>query len=99
MLGKWLDDLAAEQTELWREGVPPFVVPDVTTKAHVEDHGFWPHLPNAAWDDAAVLVPRSLYLASGDMKVLERQFGSTTTWVDWGVRRHDQLQPLRARPW
>ncbi|OCT53203.1 hypothetical protein CLCR_10222 [Cladophialophora carrionii] len=87
MLGNWLDDLAAEQMEPWREGVPPFVVPDVITKAHPDDDDFWPHIPNAVWDDAAVLVPWSLYLASGDKEVLEKQYASMTSWIDRGIPR------------
>jgi alpha-L-rhamnosidase len=87
LLGNWLEDLAAEQMEPQREGIPPFVVPDVITMAHADDHDFWPHLPNAVWDDAAVLVPWSLYLASGDQHILEKQFQSMTTWIDHGIRR------------
>lgn len=87
MLGNWLDDVAVEQMEPWREGIPPFVVPDVITKAFPEDDDFWPHLPNAVWDDAVILVPWSLYLASGDKQVLEKQFESMTAWVDKGIRR------------
>ncbi|ETI27719.1 hypothetical protein G647_00168 [Cladophialophora carrionii CBS 160.54] len=79
--------LLAEQMEPWRERVPPFVVPDVITKAHPDDDDFWPHIPNAVWDDAAVLVPWSLYLASGDKEVLEKQYESMTSWIDRGLPR------------
>jgi len=53
---------------------------------------FWPALPNAVWDDAAILLPWSLFLASGDKGVLQKQYESMTTWIDKGIQRgHDSL--------
>lgn len=85
MLGNWLDDLAVEQAE--RNGVPPFVVPDVITKSHPGDDAYWPHIPNAVWDDVAVLLPWSLYQASGDLHMLRKQYESMKSWVDEGIKR------------
>lgn len=87
MLGNWLDDLAAEQLSPKNNGVPPFVVPDVITKAHAEDNDYWPAVPNAVWDDVAVLLPWSLYRASGDLNMLRKQYDSMKAWIDRGVRR------------
>ena len=87
MLGNWLEDLAAEQLSPEHNGVPPFVVPDVISKAHDKDDAFWPKIPNAVWDDVAVLLPTTLYQASGDTNVLQKQYQSMKAWLDRGVRR------------
>ncbi|KAJ9660793.1 hypothetical protein H2198_002332 [Neophaeococcomyces mojaviensis] len=87
MLGNWLDDLAAEQLSPKNNGVPPFVVPDVITKSHAEDNNYWPAIPNAVWDDVAVLLPWSLYRASGDLNMLRKQYDSMKAWIDRGIRR------------
>src|SRR6185437_2300632 len=39
-------------------------------------------LPAAAWGDAAVLVPWTLYQRYGDTGILETQFASMCAWVD-----------------
>lgn len=87
MLGNWLDDFAAEQLSPEHNGVPPFVVPDVISQAYEGDDDYWIKTPNAVWDDAAVLIPWSLYNASGDPAMLLRQLESMTTWLDKGVKR------------
>lgn len=67
----WLQDLAAEQ---WPDGHVPQFVPWV-------ECGF-PNFPTAAWGDAAVIVPWSLYEHDGDARVLERQYPSMRAWVE-----------------
>ncbi|XAS72909.1 family 78 glycoside hydrolase catalytic domain [Micrococcaceae bacterium Sec5.1] len=71
-LNSWLADLAAEQLP---DGSVPHVVPDVI-------HSTYTNAPTAAWGDAAVLVPWTLYQRTGDQQVLERQFASMCAWVD-----------------
>jgi alpha-L-rhamnosidase len=66
---KWLVDLAADQRS---SGSVPFVVPDVIGGAG-----------SAGWGDAATIVPWALYLAYGDTLVLERQYESMRSWVDF----------------
>lgn len=80
MLGNWLEDVAVEQLEDWRKGIPPLVVPDVIPPN-------WPHIPQAVWDDVTVLAPNVLYEYSGDKDILERQFRSMQAWIDQGVDR------------
>lgn len=87
MLNNWLDDLAVEQAE--RDGIPPFVVPDVITNSHPGETDYWPHIPNAVWDDVAVLLPWSLYQSSGDLHTLHKQYQSMKDWVDKGIKRGD----------
>lgn len=69
-LATWLADLADEQAE---QGTVPFYVPWVPLLGA---------LPTAAWGDAAVLVPWTLYRRSGDLEVLRRQWPSMKAWVD-----------------
>jgi alpha-L-rhamnosidase len=69
-LTSWLADLAAEQGA---NGVVPFVVPKVVPGADT---------PTAAWGDAAVIVPWTLYERYGDTGVLAAQYDSMRAWVD-----------------
>ncbi len=41
----------------------------------------------AAWADAGVICPWTLYLCYGDRRILERRYASMTRWVEWR-RRH-----------
>jgi alpha-L-rhamnosidase len=69
-LSSWLTDLAAEQSA---EGVVPFVVPNVLGNSVP---------PAAAWGDAAVMVPWTLYQHFRDERILARQYESMRAWVD-----------------
>lgn len=82
MLGNWLEDVAAEQLEDWRGGIPGLICPDVLPPN-------WPHIPQAVWDDVTILTPNDLYQYSADIDLLERQFVSMRTWLDKGVDRGD----------
>ncbi|TDD06270.1 alpha-L-rhamnosidase [Nonomuraea deserti] len=70
-LSSWLADLAAEQAQV---GTVPHYVPWVPLVFGVS--------PTAAWGDAAVLVPWTLYERTGDLGLLRRQYPSMTAWVD-----------------
>ena len=69
---KWLGDLAADQLE---DGRIPHVVPNVID-------GF----ASAAWADAGVIIPWTLYLTYGDERILQRQYRSMKAWVDHVTR-------------
>ncbi|ONI60767.1 hypothetical protein ALI44B_09335 [Leifsonia sp. ALI-44-B] len=71
VLASWLRDVEAEQSP---EGAVPNFVPWIAC-------GF-PEASSAAWGDAAVIVPWTMYLRNGDRGVLDRQFASMTGWVD-----------------
>lgn len=82
---KWLTDLADAQHP---DGSVPFTVPDAlegkTGKApdlKGNDRG------SAAWGDAAVICPWTLYLTTGDVDILRRQYPSMTAWVEY-MRAH-----------
>lgn len=67
---KWLRDLAADQRESGEVGQ---VIPDVMPTAP----------GSAAWGDAAVICPWTIYQTYGDLSVLEAQYGSMKKWVDY----------------
>ena len=71
MLESWLDDLAAEQEQY---GSVPSWVPFI-------EMGF-PPIPTAAWGDAAVIVPWTLYRHFGDAEILRRHYASMRRWVE-----------------
>lgn len=72
-LASWLKDMRADQRK-W--GTVPFYVPFVPL-------GVWAH-PQAisTWGDAAVQVPYTLYLDSGDPQVLAESYELSRDWVD-----------------
>lgn len=67
---KWLRDVKADQLE---NGAVPHIVPNVLGREHVS---------SAAWGDAAVIIPWTLYLAYGDTRILEEQYDSMKAWVE-----------------
>ena len=80
-IGGWLQDLAAEQIKDW-EGVVPLVVPNTLGTL------FGPPPPSAIWGDVAVLTPKDLYTASGDVDIVAQQYDSMTTWLNKGIKRN-----------
>ena len=80
--GKWLADLAHDQTA---EGGVPHVIPDILT-GKCDNDRFLSHgrtHSSAAWADAAVINPWTLYLMYGDTQTLARQYGSMKAWVEF----------------
>lgn len=67
---KYLYDMAKEQRVL--EGAVPHVVPS----CGVEESA-------CVWGDAACIIPWNLYLFYGDKSILEEQFESMRSWVDY----------------
>lgn len=73
---KWLHDLAADQG---RDGCVPHVIPNI-----FDDMG-----GSSAWSDAAVICPWEIYRTYGDKKILEDQFDSMKSWIDWMRERSE----------
>ncbi|MDF2669483.1 MAG: alpha-L-rhamnosidase [Paenibacillus sp.] len=68
---KWLRDLEADQLP---NGGVPYVIPQVLDeKSH----------SSAAWGDAAVICPWTLYECYGDTRILEVQYNSMKAWIDY----------------
>ncbi len=66
---KWMKDVAADQLP---DGSVPHVIPNVLGR----DGG------STGWSDVATVVPWNMYLAYGDKRMLEDQYGSMKAWVD-----------------
>lgn len=89
ILGHWLEDLYLEQVEespYWRKGVVPLFVPNSLLRKGDGLHA-WDPMPNAVWGDAAIMVPWLLYITSGDIQFISRQYQSMVAWLDHGVVR------------
>ena len=71
-LRSWLKDLAIDQQKCG--GAVPHVVPNVLGKSASGA---------AAWGDAAVVVPWTMYQRYGDATILAEQFESMCAWVDY----------------
>ncbi len=55
---------------------------------------------SVGWGDAAVIIPYRMYMAYGDRKILENQYGSAKRWVDNMFRRAKKKNPLYLEePW
>lgn len=68
---KWLKDLSADQLD---NGGVPFVIPHVLGE---NEHS------SAAWGDAAVICPWTIYQCYGDKRMLEQQYSSMQSWVEY----------------
>lgn len=79
-LTNWLRDLSIDQEA--QGGCVPVVIPDVLHgRSEPNDN------PVAVWDDAAVLVPWTVYQWSGDAAMLRRQLPSMEAHLRQSVRR------------
>lgn len=87
-LSDWLRDLALEQRA--RDGLVPFIVPDILKYAVTPQAGAGAEEAAAIWSDAAVWVPWALWEAYGDLNVLAHTFDSM---VAHGRRVQSLLSP------
>lgn len=84
---KWLADLAADQQA---DGAVPHVVPDVLSENGRGSSA------SAAWADAAVIVPWTIYQSYGDTRILERQYPSMKAWVEYMRRQAGEAHIWRS---
>lgn len=84
---KWLHDLEMDQTE---DGGVPHVIPNIE-EGHTEDNWLLSQSPHsaAAWADAAVIIPWTLYLMYGDQEILRIQYASMRSWIEF-MREHSE---------
>jgi alpha-L-rhamnosidase len=84
---KWLRDLSADQLP---NGSVPFVVPDLMAKTESGGLNIFHGSGAAAWSDAAVICPWTIYLCYGDTRLLEEQYESMVGWVEYVRGRVDE---------
>jgi alpha-L-rhamnosidase len=77
---KWLRDLSAEQLP---DGSVTFVVPEATRRGKGGAPSPFPGAGSAAWSDAAVICPWTIYLCYGDTRLLEEQYASMVGWINY----------------
>ena len=82
---KFMQDLYEEQKLV--DGMVASTIPTFTTNRSPESS--FAGGGACAWSDCATVVPWEVYLHFGDKTILERQYVSMKTWVDW-IRRKDQ---------
>lgn len=93
VLDSWLRDVAAEQAPDGSvEGAPAGAVPNFVPWVPC---GF-PSASTAAWGDAAVVVPWTMYERYGDVRILAQQLDSMTAWVDHLASRADDDGVVRS---
>jgi len=74
---KWMKDVATDQLE---SGAVPHVVPNVLGKNATG---------SAGWADVATIIPWNAYRLYGDRKLLETQYPSMKSWVDYMVNQSE----------
>lgn len=89
---KWCDDLADAQRP---NGAFPHVAPDVL-HGHVKEaveisDGIVPEPGAAAWADAGVICPWTIYLHYGDPRILERNYEPMRRWIEFQRRTSRSL--------
>ncbi|WP_426670659.1 family 78 glycoside hydrolase catalytic domain [Mucilaginibacter sp. McL0603] len=67
---KWLKDVAADQSP---SGIVPFVIPNCLGMTQ----------GSTGWGDVSTVIPWNMYLAYGDKRILQNQYGSMKAWVDY----------------
>jgi len=80
---KWCIDLADSQ---YADGAFPHVAPDVLRKEEPD-----PGRGCAAWGDAGVICPWTIYLCYGDTRMIERQYESMAAWITWREKTSKDL--------
>ena len=61
------------------DGAVPFVVPDILKGTFADGMGF----TTAAWGDAAVICPWTIYQCYGDENILRQQYDSMKKWINY----------------
>lgn len=78
---KWLKDLSADQRD---DGGIPHVIPDILSIPDNKHEYLGKDAHSAAaWADASIICPWTLYLVYGDKKILIEQYDSMKMWVDF----------------
>ncbi len=78
---KYLRDLWIEQRD--HDGMVGHIVPSFIKIPQTESSFWW---GSSAWGDAAVIIPWTMYTHYGDRYILEQQYPSMKSWIDWIVR-------------
>ena len=87
-LSAWLGQLRISQTE---DGAVPIVAPSYPEQTRMQVKTFGGNT-SAAWSDACVLLPLTIYKATGDKQVLRDNLDMMERWMDFvGNASHEYL--------
>ena len=75
---KYMKDLYLE--EKLHDGGVPYIIPDIKRD---DGEGLGLKYGSCAWGDAAVVIPWNVYLFSGDLSLLERQYPAMQDWIHY----------------
>lgn len=87
-MDKWLLDVADGQLLYNRDGAIPDTAPLGGDNRRMGGCG--------GWGDAGVIVPWTMYLAYGDIRILERNYDTMKKWVEYQSRNDRQFNGLRT---
>ena len=79
---KWMRDLRNSQRE---DGAYPDIAPY---------NNFWGY-GTAAWGDAGIIVPWTVYVMTGDRTILEENYESNTRYMQWLATQEETVQGVR----
>lgn len=85
---KWLTDVRDGQLMYNRDGAVPDTAPLGGDNRRMGGC--------AGWGDAAVIVPWKLYLATGDIGILEKNYDMMRAWVEYQSRADRQFDGVRT---
>jgi alpha-L-rhamnosidase len=85
---KWLTDLRDAQLMYNRDGAVPDTAPLGGDNRRMGGC--------AGWGDAAVIVPWKLYLAAGDIGILQKNYDMMRAWVEYQSRADRQFDGVRT---
>lgn len=83
---KFMRDLYEEQK--FSGGMVASTVPTFTKNKHSESSFIGGGA--CAWSDAATVIPWEVYLHTGDVAILRRQYASMKSWVDWIISKDQE---------
>lgn len=95
---RWLANMGCDQDKY---GIIPMVVPNngsypQTGKMMNLMYGEKGQATSSGWGDAAVIVPYSMYEATGNTAVLGQQYDCMKRWCDYIIRKAKDKKPKRS---
>lgn len=94
-LKNWIKNLTLEQRA---DGSVTVVVPYIEAYRHVLEEGQGVHT-SCGWGDAVIIAPYALYLAYGDNRCLEENYGAMKAWLAYIKSRTENSHPEEYKTW
>ncbi len=85
---KYMRDISKEQMN--HRGMVPFIIPRSPAPPNQKEEENPEDMTSAAWSDAAVIIPWTLYLYYGDKNLLNEEYPGMKAWVDYVKKLDDE---------